>query len=116
MRQVVKLSLVLVVPVPNGSAAVVDSAAVGAALVVVNAAVAVGAALVVVDTAAVGAALVVVDAAAVDAAFVVAVVPAEVVAVKRRGAWNTETVCTVANENSTGFVDTLSACGWLRYT
>lgn len=115
MRQVVKLSLVLVVPVPNGSAAVVDSAAVGAALVVVNAAVAVGAALVV-DTAAVGAALVVVDAAAVDAAFVVAVVPAEVVAVKRRGAWNTETVCTVANENSTGFVDTLSACGWLRYT
>lgn len=87
MRQVVKLSLVLVVPVPNGSAAVVDSAAVGAALVVVNAAVAVGAALVV-DTAAVGAALVVVDAAAVDAAFVVAVVPAEVVAVKRRGACN----------------------------
>lgn len=103
MRQVVKLSLVLVVPVPNGSAAVVvdaaavgaalvvvDAAAVGAALVVFNAA-AVGAALVVVDAAAVGAALVVVDAGPVDAALVVIIVSAGVVVVGRRGACNNGT-------------------------
>ena len=128
MRQVVKLSLVLVVPVPNGSAAVVvdaaavgaalvvvDAAAVGAALVVFNAA-AVGAALVVVDAAVVGAALVVVDAGPVDAALVVIIVSAEVVVVGRRGAWNAETLRTLANEDSTGIVDTLPACGWLQYT